>query len=121
MLTILPVTNSEILNACESENATILLCKEDECDKGYIAFEQNGYVLSIVGFEIYGADEIKGAAYITADALLRSMCSYAVNHSCFYLECSKIELFSKLECFSFEKDGEYMKSDLSKILRKCGH
>lgn len=121
MLTILPVNDNETLGICTNENTTVLLCKEDECDKGYIAFEQNGYVLNIVGFEVFGADEIKGASYVTADALLRSMCSYAMNHSCFYLECSKKELFGILKHFPFENINEVLKSDLNKILRKCNH
>lgn len=120
MLSISPIENKEILIKCESENATILFCKEDSEDKGYVAFEQNGYILQIVGFEIFGAyDKLKGADYITADAILRALASFAVNHSCYYIECSKKELYPLLMNFSFAKKDDKITTNLSQILKVC--
>ena len=120
MLCITPENNEQILAKCGSENAVVLFCREDGNDKGYVAFEQKGYILSVVGFEIFGAqDKLMGVHYITADAILRSLASYAVNHSCFYIECSKKELFPLLMNFSFTENGEKITTDLSRILKVC--
>ncbi len=120
MLTILPTENAEIINKCNSSTASVLLCKEDDIDKGYVAFEQNGYVIDIVGFEIYGADaELKGADYIIADSILRSLGSYALNHSCFYIQCSKKELFWILKKFSFAENDNYLTINLQQLFKVC--
>jgi len=120
MLCITPENNEQILSECGSKNAVILFCREDNVDKGYVAFEQIGYILQIVGFEIFGAEEkLRGAHYITADAILRSLASYAVNHSCFYIECSKKELFPLLMNFSFEEKDDKITTNLSQILKVC--
>lgn len=119
MLKITPVENKDILSECTSDNATILYCTEDGIDKGYVAFEQNGYVLNIVGFEVYGCTEIKGADYIIADAMLRSLGSYAMNHSCFYIECSKKELFSMLKKFSFAQNDNKLTINLQQLFKVC--
>lgn len=119
MLTITPDNKKEILDKCGSQNAVVLYCTEDGNDRGYIAFEQKGYVLDIVGFEVFGATDIKGADYIIADSMLRSLGSYAMNHSCFYIECSKKELFSILEKFSFAQNDNKLTINLQQLFKVC--
>lgn len=120
MLSILPAQDKEILKKCGSENATVLLCKEDEKEKGYVAFEQVGYVIHILGFEVYDAAEKPiGRDYITADAILRSLGSYAVNHSCFYIQCSKKELFPMLKNLGFAQNDNYLTINLQQLFKVC--
>ncbi|MBR2715183.1 MAG: hypothetical protein IKB73_03120 [Ruminococcus sp.] len=121
MLTITPTESKEILNKCGIENATVLMCKEDYIEKGYIAFIQNGYVLDIVGFEVYYADEnlSNKESYIIADTLIKSLGSYALNHSCFYIECSKKELFDLLKKFSFAQNDNKLTINLQQLFKVC--
>ena len=77
MLTIKPTENKDVLSKCNTENATVLMCSDDGVEKGYIAFEQKGYVLDVVGFDVYYAEkELKGEAFIIADTLVKSLGSY---------------------------------------------
>ncbi|MBQ4128910.1 MAG: hypothetical protein IJD68_03975 [Ruminococcus sp.] len=120
MLTIKTEQNSEILKKCGCENATVLMCKEDGVEKGYIAFVQNGYVLDIVGFEVYYSEkELKGEAYIIAQTLIKSLGSYGLNHSCFYIQCSKKELFDMLLKFSFAQNDNYLTINLQQLFKVC--
>ncbi len=120
MLTIKPTENKDILEKCGSESATVLMCIEDGVEKGYIAFSQNGYVLDVVGFEVYYAEkELKGESYIIADTLIKALGSYALNHSCFYIECSKKELFEILKIFSFEENDNKLTINLQQLFKVC--
>ncbi len=120
MLTISPTEDAKILKICDSAKATVLLCKDDSVDKGYIAFEQNGYVLDIVGFDVYGADlALAGDYHIIADSLLRALGSYALNHSCFYIQCSKLELYWILKKFSFAENDNYLTINLQQLFKVC--
>ena len=120
MLTISPTEDAKILKICDSTKATVLLCKEDSVDKGYVAFEQNGYVLDIVGFDVYGADlALTGDYYIIADSLMRALGSYALNHSCFYIQCSKLELYWILKKFSFAENDNYLTINLQQLFKVC--
>lgn len=120
MLTITPTENKDILKICNSENAVVLMCSDDGVEKGYIAFEQSGYVLNIVGFEVYySEEELKGEPYIIADTLVKCLGSYAMNHSCFYIECSKKELFPMLEKFSFAQNDNNLTINLQQLFKVC--
>lgn len=120
MLTIKPTDNKEISAKCKVDNATVLMCIEDGIEKGYIAFTQNGYVLNVVGFEVYYAEkELKGEAYIIADTLIKALGSYALNHSCFYIESSKSELFEMLKIFSFEENDNKLTINLQQLFKVC--
>lgn len=120
MLTISPVENKDLLAKCGENNATVLLCSDDGIEKGYIAFTQNGYVLHVVGFEIYYSDkELSGEAYIIADTLIKSLASYALNHSCFYIQSSKEELFPLLKKFSFAENDNYLTTNLQQLFKVC--
>lgn len=120
MLTIKPTENKDILAKCGSESASVLMCIEDGVEKGYIAFTQNGYVLDVVGFELYYAEkELKGEAYIIADTLVKALGSYALNHSCFYIESSKKELFQMLKIFSFEENDNKLTINLQQLFKVC--
>lgn len=120
MLTIKPTENKDILAKSGVDNATVLMCIEDGVEKGYIAFNQNGYVLDVVGFEVYYAEkELKGESYIIADTLVKALGSYALNHSCFYIECSKKELFEILKIFSFEENDNKLTINLQQLFKVC--
>lgn len=120
MLTIKPYENKDILAKCGVDNATVLMCIEDGVEKGYIAFNQNGYVLDVVGFEVYyTGKELKGESYIIADTLVKALGSYALNHSCFYIECSKKELFEILKIFSFEENDNKLTINLQQLFKVC--
>ncbi|MBQ8860922.1 MAG: hypothetical protein IJ015_06285 [Ruminococcus sp.] len=120
MLTIKPTENKDILAKCGVDNATVLMCIEDGVEKGYIGFNQNGYVLDVVGFEVYYAGkELKGESYIIADTLVKALGSYALNHSCFYIECSKKELFEILKIFSFEENDNKLTINLQQLFKVC--
>ncbi len=120
MLTIKTEQNAEILQKCKSENAKILMCKEDGVEKGYVAFEQNGYVLDVVGFEVYYSDkELKGESYIIAETLIKALGSYGLNHSCFYIQCSKKELYDILLKFSFAQTDNYLTINLQQLFKVC--
>ncbi|MDO4748430.1 MAG: hypothetical protein Q4A12_04550 [Eubacteriales bacterium] len=120
MLTIKSVENESIIKKCGVDNATILLSEEDGIEKGYIAFTQTGYVIDIVGFEVYySEEELKGEAYTVADALIKSLGSYALNHSCFYIECSRKELFSLLKNFDFAQNDNSLTINLQQLFKVC--
>lgn len=120
MLSISPKEDKIIASKCGCENATVLMCDDDGVEKGYIAFAQNGYVLDIVGFEVYYSDrELKGESYIIADTLIKSLGSYALNHSCFYIECSREELFDILKKFSFAQNDKKLTINLQQLFKVC--
>ncbi len=101
------------------QDSKVLLCSEDGVEKGYIAFIQNGYILDIVGFEVYFCEKLEGESYIIADTLIKSLGSYALNHSCFYIECSKKELFDTLEMFSFSQKENKLTITLAQLFKVC--
>lgn len=120
MLTITTVTDEQILKKCGNDNAVILMCQEDGIEKGYVAFVQNGYVLDILGFEVYySLKELKGEAYTIADTLIKSIGSYALNHSCFYIQCSKKELYPILRKFGFAENDNYLTTNLQQLFKVC--
>lgn len=120
MLTITPKKNDAILKKCGCSDAVVLLCSDDGVEKGYIAFSQKGYVLFIEGFEIYYSDkELKGESYIIADTLIKSLGSYALNHSCFYIECAKKELYPLLKNFSFAENDNNLTTNLQQLFKVC--
>lgn len=113
MLTIKPKVNSD-------NNSTVLMCSEDGVEKGYIAFAQRGYVLDVLGFEVYYAtDDLQGEAYVIADTLIKSLGSYALNHSCFYIECHNPQLFTLLKKFEFAENDNYLTINLQQLFKVC--
>ncbi len=120
MLTISPKKDERICEKCGDENAIVLLCSDDGVEKGYIAFTQKGYVLDVKFFEIYYAEkELKGESYVIADTLIKALGSYALNHSCFYIECSNKELFGVLKKFSFEENDNKLTINLQQLFKVC--
>lgn len=121
MLTILPEDNKDILNTIEATEDTVLLvCRQDGDIKGYVAFKQNGYIIDMTDFKLYTDNSpLKAEDYILYDSILRSLGSYALNHSCFYIECSNIELFSLLKKFSFEENDNKLTINLKQLLKVC--
>ncbi len=122
MLSISPKKDISVLEKYQSKNAVVLMCDDDGVEKGYVAFVQNGYVLDIVGFEVYYCDrELKGESYIIADTLIKSLGSYALNHSCYYIECSKLELFDILSNFAFSENGDKLTTNLQLLFKGCNN
>lgn len=120
MLTITIKEDENILKKCNCDDAVILMCIEDGIEKGYIAFKQVGYVLDIVGFEVYFCTpELTGESYIIADTIIKSLGSYALNHSCFYIESSKKELFDLLSKFEFAQNDNKLTINLSQLFKVC--
>lgn len=122
MLTILPADRKDILsneNIEYSENITVFVCCEDEKEKGYAVIKQIGYIIDILSLCIYS--ENNGNIQITNaliyyDSILRAIGSFALNHSCYYVECSKIELFPTLSSLRFSQENEKMRATLDRLL-----
>ena len=120
MLTVTIKEDKSILEKCGCDDALILMGVEDGLEKGYVAFKQNGYVIDIVGFEVYySTKELSGESFVIADTLIKSLASYALNHSCYYIESSKKELYDILSRFTFTENNDKLTSNLSKILKVC--
>lgn len=120
MLKISPKIDNSILEKYKNENAVVLMCDDDGVEKGYIAFAQNGYIIDILDFEVYYRDkELKGESFIIADTLIKSLGSYALNHSCFYLECSNKEIFGLLKNFAFAQNDNKLTSNLQQLFKVC--
>ena len=119
MLSISPKVDKFLSERCGAPDAKILLCSEDGVEKGYIAFTQNGYIIEIVGFEVYFCDKLEGESLIIADTLIKALGSYAMNHSCFYVECSKKELYTMLEKFSFSLKENKITVTLAQLFKVC--
>lgn len=119
MLSISPKVDKFLSERCGAPDAKILLCSEDGVEKGYIAFTQNGYIIEIVGFEVYFCDKLEGESLIIADTLIKALGSYAMNHSCFYIECSKKELYTMLEKFSFSLKENKITVTLAQLFKVC--
>lgn len=126
MITVLPKDRDDILekeNIKNSDNITVLLCEEDEKEKGYVVFNQDGYVINILSLKVYANDENsedigkvlpKDAIYY--DSILRSVGSYALNHSCFYVKSECLELLPILSQFRFDVVGDKAETTLQKLL-----
>lgn len=120
MLTISPKKDNSISEKYNNKNAVVLMGEDDGVEQGYVAFVQNGYIIDILDFEVYYSDkELSGESYIIADTLIKSLASYALNHSCFYIECSNKEIFSLLKKFNFTLSGDKLTSNLQRLLTGC--
>lgn len=119
MLSISPKEDKLISDKCSTPDAKVLMCDEDGVEKGYIAFIQTGYVIDIVGFEVYFCEKLEGESLIIADTLIKALGSFAMNHSCFYIECSRKELFPMLEKFPFAQNDNKLTITLSQLFKVC--
>lgn len=120
MLKISPKKDNSIIEKYNNDKAVVLMCDDDGVEKGYIAFYQYGYIIDILDFEVYYREkELKGESYIIADTLIKSLCSYALNHSCFYLESSNSEIFDLLKNFAFAQSDNKLKSNLQQLFKVC--
>lgn len=117
MLTILPKDRKDILskeNIENSENITVFICAEDEKEIGYAVIQQNGYIIEILSLCLELENESNNLIYY--DSILRAIGSFALNHSCFYVECSKVELFSTLSSLRFTENNSKMTATLDRLL-----
>lgn len=117
MLTILPKDRKDILskeNIEYSESITVFICTEDEKEIGYAVIRQNGYIIEILSLCLNL--ENKGNSTIYYDSILRAIGSYALNHSCFYVECSKKELYPILSSLRFSEENAKMTATLDRLL-----
>ena len=117
MLIIKPDPNNSE-NEIKTLNAFI-----DSAPCGFIRFRLNGYIIVITelaplmdGFTD-GGDEL----YPLLDTVIRALGSYGLNHSCYYVECANPALYPTLSKLRFELKDGIMKSNLSLILKTCGH
>ncbi len=112
MLTVKPIENNS------EEEIKTLICRNDEQEAGYISFRQYGYIIDITDIRPNPADnsEIKGEVYTVLDTIIRAMGSYALNHSCFYLESKEASIYPTLEKLRFSFYDGKMKSNLRRVL-----
>ncbi len=116
MLTVKPDVNNDNSDS-KKLNAYI-----DNAPAGYIRFHHRGFILAIDELVPLPEDpaEMDGETYMLLDTIIRSLGSYGLNHSCFYLECDAPMLFPTLERLRFtQKDGR-MVSTLKEVLQHCG-
>ena len=109
--------NSE--NEIKSLNAFI-----DDTPCGYIRFRLRGYIIVITELIPLLGDPLAGddaELYPVLDTIIRSLGSYGLNHSCYYVECENPALYPTLARLRFALKDGVMKSDLSRILKTCGH
>ncbi len=115
MLTVLPEKTDKFENS-----DTVLVCRENDKAIAYLAFYKTDYVLNIEALSINtSGSEAKnkiGSTYVIYDALLRSLASYGINHSCYYIESSNKELFAALKQFSFIENDDKVSTNLQKLL-----
>ena len=114
MLIVKPDPNND---NCEQKTLNAFL---DDTPCGYVRFRLNGYIVVITEFLplLSGRGE-DDELYPVADTVIRALGSWALNRSCYYLECHEPMLYPTLGCLRFEQKDGVMKSDLSKILRQC--
>ena len=90
---------------------------------GYIRFRLRGYIVEITEMIPLIADPLTDGAdesmvpYL--DTVIRALGSWALNHSCYYVECANPVLYPTLEKFRFSMKDGIMQSDLSRILKQC--
>lgn len=117
MLTVLPQKTNKFKNS-----DTVLACRDDDKDIGYLAFYKTDYVLNIEALSVnMSSGEAKdkiGSSYVIYDALLRSLASYGINHLCYYIESSNKELFSVLKQFGFIENENKVAANLQQLLSK---
>ena len=91
---------------------------------GYIRFRQRGYIVEIIEMIPLIADPftegVDESMYPYLDTFVRALGSWALNHSCYYVECENPALYPTLEKFRFSLKNGIMQSDLSRILKTCG-
>ena len=110
-------------NNSEKEIKTLNAFNDDEpC--GYIRFRLNGFIIVITELaplmgDPFGGDN--GELYPLLDTMIRALGSYGLNHSCYYVECAEPALYPTLSELRFSMKDGIMKSDLSRILKTCGH
>ena len=99
----------------------------DDTPCGFVRFRINGYIvvitelLPLLGDPLAGGEGEDEALYPVLDTIIRALGSYALNRSCYYVECSNPLLYETLSRLRFELKDGVMKSDLSRILKTCGH
>ena len=118
MLTVLPEKTDKFENS-----DTLLVCRDDDKDIGYLAFYKTDYVLNIEELSITASDskgDDKAAlSYVIYDALLRSLASYGINHLCYYIQSSNKELFDVLKPFGFIENDNKVVANLQQLLKVC--
>jgi hypothetical protein len=107
-------------NEIKSLNATL-----DGAFFGYIRFRLRGYIVEITEMIPLVAgplgDGVDESMYPYLDTVIRALGSWALNHSCYYVECRNPALYPTLGQFRFSMKDGIMQSDLSRILKTCGH
>ena len=97
----------------------------DDVPCGYIRFRLRGYIIVITGLLPLLGDPLSGEGddglYPVLDTIIRALGSYGLNHSCYYVECGDPALYPTLSKLRFSLQDGMMKSDLSRILKTCGH
>ena len=110
MLTVFPFDN---------DDRSMLVCEENGIKAGDLEFKQNGYVIDIISFSFFKNDE--SVSYAVFDALIRSLASFAFNHSCFYIYNSNLEIYDFCKKIGFiDKDGR-QELVLSRIIHSNNH
>ena len=93
----------------------------DDKPCGYVRFRLRGYIIVIIELAPLMGDEPDGELYAVLDTIIRALGSYGLNHSCYYVECAEPALYPTLSRLRFKRSDGMMKSDLSQLLRSCGH
>lgn len=117
MLVVKPDVNNE-----QSEIKT-LNAYVDDAPAGFIKFHLRGFIIVID--ELLPLPEnpasMDAETFTVLDTIIRSLGSYGLNHSCFYLECEDPMLYPTLEQLRFKMKDGIIKSTLAEVLKSCGN
>ncbi len=121
MFSILPCSDESKLKAFP-EGTTLLIYKDNEIERGHIAYCRNRSALEILSMETGAEDSSEGEVseelFIHADALIRSVGAIALSEGVLTLCTKREDYLPLLEKFGFFRHGDYYILYLSKLFAK---
>lgn len=121
MFSILPCKDKEVL-AGYPEGTTLLIYKDGDKERGYIAYRRYMSALEILSMETGVEPEADGSVskemLLHADALIRAVASIALSEGLLTVCSRNNSLGALLEKFGFFKNGEFYTLYISKLFSK---